>query len=258
MIEPIAAPQLSVVLITLNEEARLAHCLQSLPSGCEIIVLDSASSDRTAQIARAFGARVEFRDFDDFAGQKNAALAFATRPWILSLDADEVLTPTLAESIAAITKSELPKFESYRVRRRLVFQGRTLRFGKAADRPLRLFKRGQGHFVSAIHERLEVSGPPGTLKGELLHFSYADLTDYFSRFNRYTSKVAENHFRLEHSMPKGVSHWLRPWTEFLYRYVLRLGFLDGYQGYTYALISSLYTYVKYAKLRELHVKKSIT
>ena len=256
MIESIAAPQLSVVLITLNEEARLLHCLQSLPIGCEVIVLDSASFDRTEEIARAFGARVESRDVDDYAGQKNAAVALATRPWILSLDADEVLSPALAKSIAAITNTEFPKFEAYRVRRRLVFQGRTLRFGKAADRPLRLFKRGQGQFVSAIHERLEVIGSTGTLKGELLHFSYADLTDYFARFNRYTSRVAENHFKLERSTPNGVAHWLRPWTEFLYRYVFRFGFLDGYQGYTYALISSLYTFVKYAKLRELYVKKS--
>ncbi len=250
------APQLSVVLITLNEEARLANCLESLPSDCEIIVLDSSSTDRTVAIAREYGARVEARDFDDFAAQKNAAVALATRPWVLSLDADEVLSPELQSAIARITAGQGGNAAAYRLTRRLVFQGRRLRFGKAVDHPIRLFSRGSGQFVSAIHERLEISGPIANLPGELLHYSYADLTDYFSRFNRYTSRVAENHFNKGHPMPFCVKHWLRPWTEFLYRYVFRLGFLDGYPGYTYALVSSLYTYVKYAKLRELQLRKS--
>ncbi|MEN9834614.1 MAG: hypothetical protein RL011_807 [Pseudomonadota bacterium] len=250
-----SAPQLSVVLITLNEEARLADCLRSLPSGCEIIVLDSASTDRTVSIARDYGARVETRDFDDFSGQKNAAIALASRPWVLSLDADEVLTLDLQAAIARITSG--PEVAAaFRLTRRLVFQGRRLRFGKAVDHPIRLFKRGSGQFVSAIHERLEINGPIESLHGEVLHYSYADLTDYFNRFNRYTSRVAENHYNHGHPMPFGIKHWLRPWTEFLYRYVLRLGFLDGYPGYTYALCSSLYTYIKYAKLRELQLRKS--
>ena len=177
---------------------------------------------------------------------------------MLSLDADEVLDAKLMREIAKVTStaSTTPGPAAFKLRRRLVFQGRRLRFGKAVDHPVRLFRRGSAQFVSAIHERLEVSGQTVSLQGELLHYSYADLTDYFARFNRYTSKVAENHFLQGHPMPLGPSHWLRPWTEFLYRYVFRLGFLDGYQGYTYALVSSIYTFIKYAKLRELQLRKS--
>ncbi|MBM4251054.1 MAG: glycosyltransferase family 2 protein [Deltaproteobacteria bacterium] len=250
-----AAPQLSVVLITLNEEARLAYCLRSLPRECEIVVLDSSSTDRTVSIAREHGARVETRDFDDFARQKNAAMALATRPWVLSLDADEVLTPELRLALAEVTNAN-NKAAAFRLTRRLVFQGRHLRFGKAVDHPIRLIRRGTGQFVSAIHERLEIHGTVDALAGDLLHYSYSDLTDYFNRFNRYTSRVAENHYALGHTMPLGLKHWLRPWTEFFYRYILRLGFLDGYPGYTYALVSSMYTYIKYAKLRELLIRKS--
>jgi glycosyltransferase involved in cell wall biosynthesis len=251
-----AAPQLSVVLITLNEEARILACLESLPAGAEIIVLDSGSIDRTRELASAFGARVEVRAFDNYASQKNAAVALASRPWVFSIDADEVVGPELAASLAEVTASAATPVVAYRVRRRLVFMGRPLRFGKAIDRPARLFRRGLGHFESAIHERLEVTGgSSGSLSGELLHYSYADLSDYFRRFNLYTSRIAENHARAGRRLPLLPLHALRPWLEFLYRYIIRLGFLDGYAGYTYALVSSLYTYIKYAKLREILVSK---
>jgi len=243
------ASQLSVVLITLDEEKRLPACLRSLPRGSEVVVLDSGSKDRTAALAREAGARVETRAFTDYADQKNAALALATRPWVLSLDADEVLSPELRDSILAAIKSPNGT-AGFRVHRRLHFMGRQLRYGKASDHPVRLIARGKGRFSSAIHERLEVDGPLADLPGELAHYSYDDLSDYFTRFNNYTTRIAENHFRQGKAMPPGPLHVLRPWSEFVVRYFLRLGFLDGYPGYTYALLSSFYTYVKYAKLRE--------
>jgi hypothetical protein len=202
-------------------------------------------------VARRLGARVEVRPFTTHSEQKNAAVALATRPWILSVDADEVATPELAQALARVVAGAGAGAAAYRLTRRLVFMGRPLRHGKAVDHPVRLFRRGRGVFTSDIHERVEVKdGQIATLAGELLHYSYDDLSDYFDRFNTYTSRVAENHERQGRSMPPGPLHLLRPWFEFLHRYVLRLGFLDGYPGYTYALLSSLYTYVKYAKLRE--------
>jgi len=252
--EPVPeAPHLSVVLITLNEEKRLELCLRSLPRGAEVVVLDSGSTDATVALARRNGARVESRAFTNYSEQKNAAIALATRPWVLSLDADEALGPRLSAEIARVTTSQESGVAGFRLRRRLVFMGRHLRFGKTSDAPLRLFRRGQGRFESAIHEKLVLADTAsvGRLGGELLHYSYEDLSDYFSRFNLYTTRVAENHQREGRAMPVGLLHVLRPWTEFLTRYVLRLGFLDGYPGYTYALLSSLYTYVKYAKLKEL-------
>jgi glycosyltransferase involved in cell wall biosynthesis len=243
---------LSVVVITLNEERRLRACLKSLPQGAEVVVLDSGSTDGTARIAAECGARVEARTFTNHAEQKNHALSLATRPWVFSLDADEVLDEGLRRSLVeAVGRQGGPS--AFRVRRRLVFLGRRMRFGKTADRPVRLFRKGSGRFESDIHERFVLAdgGPMGCLEGELEHFSYEDLSDYFARFNSYTSLIAKNHRRNGRRRPLVAALALRPWGEFVGRYFLRLGFLDGYAGYVYALLSSFYTFVKYAKLREL-------
>lgn len=243
---------LSVVVITLNEERRLRACLQSLPKGADVVVLDSGSTDGTARIAAECGARFATRPFTNHGEQKNHALSLATRAWIFSLDADEVLDEPLRRSLEAVARrTDGPA--AYRVRRRLVFLGRRMRFGKTTDRPVRLFKNGSGRFESDIHEHFVLAdgSAMGQLDGELAHYSYDDLSDYFARFNSYTTLIAKNHQRKGRRRPWLVALTLRPWSEFVGRYFLRLGFLDGYPGYAYALLSSLYTFVKYAKLREL-------
>ena len=246
---------LSAILITLNEEKRIDKAIASLPPGCEVIVLDSGSTDNTLEIAKKAGAKTSFREFDNYAAQKNAALELASRKWVLSIDADEILSPKLGQEIAELvqnpTKSSV---KGYRVKRQLVFMDRVLKFGKSADKPLRLFLNGQAAFSKAIHEQLNVQGKLGCLEGCIFHYSYENITDYFDRFNKYTSKIASNHF--ENGKSVTFFHKIRPWTEFLYRYFFRLGFLDGYPGYCYALLSSLYAFVKYAKLNELyHLRK---
>ncbi len=246
---------LSVVVITLNEEKTLERCLQHLPSGVELVVLDSGSTDQTVSIAKRFGAVVYERLFDNYAAQKNAAIAFASRAWILSLDADEVLTLELQNSILKIVQEEKSKkYLAYTVSRSLVYMGQRLRFGKTQDHPIRLFQRGKTQFEGAIHEKLIVNAAVGSLDGDLLHYSYQNLDDYFARFNSYTKRIALNHFQKKKSVVLFL-HVLRPWMEFLYRYFIRLGFLDGMAGYSYALISSLYTFVKYEKLREIYLQK---
>ncbi len=242
---------LSVAIIAYNEELNLARCLNSLPKGVELLVLDSHSTDKTADIARSFGARVEQRVFTNFAEQKNAVLALATRPWVLAIDADEELSPELRSRITNVVKTEV-SVPGFYLTRRLVFMGRRMRYGKTQDQPLRLFKRELAHYEGSIHEeiKLQTGSPEQLSSGVLWHYSYRDLSDYFQRFNRYTSAIAERHAR--EGKRVGIwGHVFRPWFEFISRYFLRLGFLDGYPGYTYALISSLYAYVKYAKLREL-------
>ncbi|RZA11114.1 MAG: glycosyltransferase family 2 protein [Proteobacteria bacterium] len=241
---------LSVVIIAFNEEEQLPRCLKSLPPGVEIIVLDSMSDDRTAEIANSFGASVYQRPFTNFAEQKNAALVYGTRKWVLAIDADEELSPRLTQALPGLLNRS--DATAYRLDRRLVFMGRLMRFGKTRDRPLRLFLRGAGQYKGSIHEEyVPKEGKTVFLKGFILwHYSYKNLSDYFQRFNRYTSAIAEEHARTQKT-PSFAGHILRPWIEFFTRYVLRLGFLDGYPGYTYALISSLYAYTKYAKLFEL-------
>ena len=245
---------LSVVLITLNEEKTLERCLRELPSGVELIVLDSGSKDRTVQIAESYGAAIFYRNFDNYSAQKNAAISFASRQWILSLDADEVLSEALRSSLLETLKQEdaFQKFTAFKVRRVLVYMGKKLRFGKARDLPLRLFRKDQARFHGAIHEKLAVQGKIGCLKGELLHYSYENLDDYFARFNLYTRRIAQNHFEKKKSIFLPL-HIVRPWTEFFYRYFIRLGCLDGKAGYSYALVSSLYAFVKYEKLREIYL-----
>jgi glycosyltransferase involved in cell wall biosynthesis len=240
---------LTVAIITLNEEESLPRCLRSLPPGCEIIVLDSGSKDRTVDIAKEFKARVETRAFDHYAAQKNAALDLATRGWVFSIDADEECDQQLRDALNTAIGSS--NHAGFKVKRRLHFLGRRMRFGKTTDCPLRLIKRQAGSFKSEIHETLTLDqGSAGCLEGELTHYSYANITDYFVRFNNYTSKVAANHSAAGKPFPY-FRHLVRPWTEFLSRYFLRLGFLDGYPGYCYALLSSTYTFVKYAKYKEL-------
>jgi glycosyltransferase involved in cell wall biosynthesis len=247
MNEPI---DLSVVIIAYNEEANLPRCLKSLPSNVEIIVLDSGSTDRTAAIAQEFGAKVYQRPFTHFAEHKNAALAHATRSWVLAVDADEELDAPLREAIQKAIARPEAGVQAFRLQRRLVFMDRRMNFGKTRDWPVRLFLRKEGRYEGTIHEELKVPGRIERLRSGLLwHYSYRDLSDYFVRFNRYTSAIAERHMAEGKRVPM-VGHILRPWIEFFTRYVLRLGFLDGYPGYTYALISSLYAYIKYAKILE--------
>lgn len=244
---------LSVVIITCNEEANIERCLMSVPKGAEVIIVDSGSTDRTCEIAESFGARVVQRDFTSFSEQKNIACSYATRSWILSLDADEALDLNLQGEICAIcNEPDIPRTVSgFRLKRRLVFMGRVMRYGKTTDFPVRLFRRGTCSFEGMVHERLNIPAhnTARLKKGCLFHYSYTDLTDYFNRFNRYTSAIAHEHLR-ESKKVRIITHIFRPWFEFIFRYFILLGFLDGYAGYTYALISSLYAYIKYSKLYE--------
>lgn len=247
--------QLTFAYITLNEESNLGRSLASLPRGTEVVVLDSGSTDRTQEIARQFGAKVATQSFTDYASQKNAAITMATKPWVFVIDADEELTPALRAELEALFAAS-PAPAMYEVPRQLFFMGRLLRFGKSADSPLRLFPRGQAQFVGGIHEQLKSTQPLTILKlkSTLIHYSYRNLEDYFRRFNHYTTLMAGQ--RHGASGTSFLRHLIRPWFEFLNRYVLRGGFLDGYPGYTYALISSLYAFVKYAKVFENHYDKT--
>ena len=242
---------LSVAIITLNEQENLKRCLSSLPSGWEIVVVDSGSTDKTVDVAKSFGARVYERSFDDFCSQKNFALEKCKRNWILSIDADEKLDEILKSYLEKLFDFDVVAKDSYRLTRKLVFNHQLLKFGKTKDAPLRLFPSNL-RFKNAIHEEIDTSGYQiKKLPGFIYHYSYSDHSDYFRRFNSYTSKIAENHFKKGKSAPNTLVHCVRPFWEFLARFVFRLGFLDGRNGFTYALYSALYAYVKYEKLDEL-------
>ena len=244
---------LSVVIITFNEEANIERCLRSLPLGVETVVVDSYSSDKTCEIAARLGARVFKNPFQSYGRQKNHACSLATRRWIFSIDADEEIDVSLRDWLSSFCQNKVETAgDVFRFRRQLIFMGKTMRFGKCTDYPIRLFLRGNSRFVGDIHEKVatQTADVKKILAGTMYHHSYKNLTDYFARFNVYTTEIAKNH----HASGKKCflpAHIIRPWFEFFYRYILLGGFLDGYPGYTYALLSSLYSYTKYSKLLEL-------
>ena len=245
---------ITVVILTLNEEENIGRCLESLPDRFSIVVVDSGSQDKTALIARQYGASIYHRKFDNYSNQRNAALELVKGGWVVFLDADEVMDETIAEEIIYCCDRSSKKV-AFRLKRQLFFMGRLMRFGRTVDYPLRIFHIGAGRYHGAIHENVILQHDIKVKKiksGTILHYSFKNLEDYFTRFNEYTSLLAMD--RVKHNKKFfPIFHYFRPWFEFLDRYLLRLGFLDGYAGYSYALISSLYSFIKYAKQKEIEI-----
>lgn len=241
-------PRLSVVLIVHNEEAHLAACLASIREiADEIVVLDDGSTDATMSIATQAGARVAMRPFDDFGRQKQAALEMATGTWVLSIDADERVTPVLAREIARVVRSETAA-DGYWLRRTMVYLGHRLRFGGAGSEwILRLARRERARFAPLpVHEHLIVDGHTERLSGALDHIKYRSLREHLDTINRYTELAA--HRKREAGRRFSVRHVLRiPW-EMFSRLVLRLGILDGRAGVIHAAMAAFYAFVQYAKL----------
>ncbi len=242
---------LSVIVIARNEERDLPACLASVAGlAAEIVLVDSGSTDRTLDIARAAGAKVLHREWEGYGKQKQAALDAAAGPWVLNLDADERVTPALADEIRSVLDAS-PREKGFSIPFRHFFLGRLLRFGRfGTETHLRLFQKDAARYGSAqIHEGIHVDAPLSQLSGRIDHFSYHDLTEYFDKCNRYTSMIAAKRFA--EGARFSVFHHLRLPVEFLLRYVIRLGFLDGEPGLTYALLSSYYVWLKFLKLRDL-------
>ncbi|HSV36079.1 MAG TPA: glycosyltransferase family 2 protein [Ramlibacter sp.] len=242
------APSLSVIVITHNESARLRACLTSVAFAREVVVVDSGSTDDTVDIARAMGARVsQTPDWPGFGPQKNRALDLATGDWVLSIDADERVTPELRDQVQAAMA--LGAFAAYEVHRRSSYCGQyMLHSGWYPDRIVRLFRRGSARFSDdLVHENLRVQGPVGRLDGELLHESYADLESVLDKLNRYSTAGARSlHAKgVKGSLGKAVGHGL--WA-FVRTYLVKRGFLDGRLGLALAISNAEGTYYRYLKL----------
>lgn len=241
------SPTLSVILITLNEAERLATTLEAIAWADEIVVVDAGSTDGTVEIARRFTDKVVItEDWPGFGQQKNRALALATGEWVLSIDADERVTPELAAEIRATLAA--PRFEVYAIPRLSSFLGRPLRHGGWwPDHVARLFRRGKARFSEdAVHERLVFTPPLGYLRQPLQHESIRDLDQMIEKMNRYTRAGAE---RLERagkrsSLKGAVGRGL--WA-FIRIYLLKRGFLDGREGFIMAIASAESAYYKHLK-----------
>ncbi len=239
---------ISLFIIAKNEADKIRTCIESAKSICsEIILCDSGSTDDTAKIAEELGAKVFLHEFVGFADQKNFALAQCSGKWALSLDADEELTKELAEEIASIPDdTDCNGFEIHRVN--FFLGGRMNHSGLDNEYILRLIRIGSGKYRDVlVHEGLEISGKISRLKNEMLHYSYADLENYFTKFNKYTSLAAQD-LKTKGRKFSFLGTILRLPFEFLKRYVLKLGFLDGIRGFIWAACSTFYVFVKYIKL----------
>lgn len=240
---------ISVILISKNAERYLRECLDSVSWAGQIVIVDSGSTDATLQIASEYGAEVvQTQDWPGFGPQKNRALDQARCPWVLSIDADEVVTPELADSIrVAISCTDQDAWE---VSRLSSFCGQWIRHsGWQPDWIIRLFRRDAARFSeNLVHESLQVpSRRIGKLQGLLLHYSYADFEEVLSKANHYSTLAAK--MRLERGERSSLSKAIgKGFWAFFRGYVLRAGFLDGRMGFILAIYNAETTYYRYLKI----------
>jgi glycosyltransferase involved in cell wall biosynthesis len=245
---------ISAVIITYNEENNIARCLESVHRlADEIIVLDAFSTDRTVEIAKSKGAIVKQRFFSGYIQQKNAAISFASNDYVLSLDADEALDEDLVNSILAAKENFLAA--AYSMNRCTNYCGKYIRNGTwYPDKKIRLFNKQAARWGGVDpHDKIELNNTNTVvqhLKGDILHYSFPSLEEHLEKNNKYSSISA----RALHA--KGAkSNWFKilvnPFWAFFHGFIVRLGFLDGFQGFVISINTAHATFLKYIKLYEL-------
>lgn len=240
--------KLSVILITKNESHNILDCLESVHFASEWIVVDSGSTDNTVSLAREFGATVIETDWPGFGPQKNRALAAATGDWILSIDADERITPELAEEIKQVIQSPTA-LDTYEIQRHSWYCGKFIRHGDwSKDYVLRLFKRNHAQFTNdLVHERLIAHGTTGKLKGIMKHYSYTSFSQVLQKIDSYTEYSAKQKYDQGKRAGVGTALLHGLWA-FIRGYFLRLGFLDGSHGLALAISNAENSYYRYLKI----------
>jgi glycosyltransferase involved in cell wall biosynthesis len=248
--------KISAIIITYNEEKNIRRCLSSINWVDEIVVVDSGSTDDTKKIASEFTPRIFDIKWEGFGKAKNFIKGKASHPWILSVDADEMISEDLKEEIQRITKSE-DSLNGYYVPRKSNFLDRWIKHGGwYPDYVLRLFKKDQAKFSdSKVHEKVELNGEIGYLRNPLLHYTDPNFDHYLEKLNRYTSLGAEQLFK-EGKKAKVLDLIFRPSAIFFKMYLMKRGFLDGVHGFILAVSSAFHVFSKYVKLWHLHSMKS--
>ena len=257
----------SAVIITLNEERRLARALESLSVADEVLVVDCGSTDRTVEIAGRHGARLLSHPWEGYARQKNYAASQAKYPWILSLDADEALSPELAAELSQLKRDGPGEAAGFMMPRAARYLGRWIRHsGWYPDFKLRLYDRRRGQWAGDyVHEHVEVQGPVKKLTGDLQHFTCDSLGEHLQTLDRYTTLAAQESLDRSsgdrssggRSAQDGLIGWVLPrmvaappW-KFVESYFFRQGFRDGFPGLVIAGMAAFYVFLKYAKLWQM-------
>ncbi len=250
-------PEISVVIMTLNEERNIERCLQSLAGiADEIVVVDSNSTDRTEEICLRFGARFIRHPFEGYVEQRAHCIEQAVNDFVLVIDADEALSPQLAESIKLV--KERPEYDGYYFNRMASYCGQWIRHGEwYPDRKLRLVDRKKAMVVGR-NPHDEIRMLPGAtqkfLKGDLLHYTYYSVDEHIHQINRFTTIQAKGNFE-RGKRPSWFQIFFAPLYKFFKSYFLRLGFLDGYYGLLISRNSAFSTFLKHAKLMAMYKAK---
>jgi glycosyltransferase involved in cell wall biosynthesis len=243
--------KITATIITLNEERNIARAIESLRCCDEILVVDSGSIDRTVELAEKLGARVIESPWHGYATQKNYAAEQACNDWILSLDADEALSESLEGEIWTLKKKG-PNYDAYTMPRLAQYLGRwILHCGWYPDRKVRLYHRAKAKWVGDfVHESVQVNGRVGYLESNLLHFTCDSLSEHLKTMDRYTTLAAEELVSRNEKIRLRNMILDPAWT-FTKTYFFQSGFQDGLEGLTIAYMAALYTFLKYAKARNM-------
>ena len=245
---------LSVALISYNEEKNISRTLEAVQDiASEIIIVDSGSTDKTIEIARSYGAKVFVEEWKGFRDQKNSALEKCTQEWILFLDCDEVVSKELKKSIINAVKN--PFADGYMINRKTVYLGKLLNHAWQPDWNLRLVKKSSNPRWEGgeIHEFLVIDGKVKKIEGNLLHYSYKDIKDHFTKVVNYSYLSAVD-LNKKGKRFKFYKLFFNPFASFVREYFLKKGFLDGIRGFIVAVSATVYSFLKYIYLWEIQKK----
>ena len=256
---PTTLPPLSVVIIAKNEAPNLPRCLASVQDWtAEIVLLLNDTTDASETIAKKFGARVDHQPWLGYRDTKNAALALATHNWVLSLDADEEVSPALRDAITAFfARSDFSRFGGARFPRKVWFIDRWITHGDwYPDLSLRLFRRDRARWGGDefVHEKITCGGVIATLRGDLHHYSFPTLSSHVAKINPFADLFLRQH-QSRGTKFSAATAIFRPGWRFFRAYILKLGFLDGYPGFYIARATAFAAFVRYSRLYEAEHRK---
>lgn len=249
--------KISVFIITYNEEKIIEQCLKKVLWADEIIIVDSKSTDKTVAICKKYGAKVFFNDFENYGKQKQFALNKTNNNWVLSLDADEVLSDKLCNEIQSLDLNE-NNFKGYLIPRTHVFLNKIFRYGSENKKPiLRFFDKTKGSFIeNKVHETIVVEGKIGKLYNEMLHYTVFDFGKAIQKQTKYSLLGGEFLFEKNKKVSTLKVAVKFPF-EFVRVYLFQRNFLNGYEGFIWSMLASYSSFIKYAKLFDLNYNKPL-
>jgi len=248
--------KISAVIITFNEEDDIRDCLESVKWADEIVVVDSFSSDKTVDICKEYTTKIYQKKWQGYVEQRNFAIDNTSNKWILSIDADERLTPGLIKEINESLDNDKGEYDGYYMPRHTYHLGKWINHsGWYPDLKLRLFKKGKGRWAGGkVHEYVEIKGKTRNLKNNILHYSYKSLLDQYKRTKHYAKLMAEDMY----SNGKRFSILgliIVPPLELIKIFFVKLGFLDGIQGFIIAVMWSYYVFLRQVNLLKLSLRQ---